>query len=154
MAIIDRKVLITVPLDEVYTVARDPHRWHTWWAGLTNPDRVQGHGEVGTVVKQSFLIAGFTFPFTFRVTEDTRGMDECRWRGEIEGPLKGHHEWIYRKVPQGTEATAHIEYTVPGKLLEKTLDKLVIEKLMENGMTHTMENLKLVCEKVPAIAHA
>ncbi len=48
-----------------------------------------------------------------------------------------------------------IDYTIPGKVLGKIADSLLIEKMQERGLEQTLDNLKLLCEaEVGAIVHA
>ncbi len=45
-----------------------------------------------------------------------------------------------------------LEYTVPGKLLGKVADRLIIERMMERNMENTLENLNALCVKEPVHA--
>jgi coenzyme Q-binding protein COQ10 len=146
MAHVRKSIVIGAPIEKVYAFARDPERWNTWWAGLSAADEVRGHGENGTIVTHSYAMAGFTFPVTTRVIEDRPGPRQARWRGEIEGSLAGQLVWTYTANGGVTEVVADIDYTIPGKALGKVTDKLVVEKMQERAIEHTLENLKLLCE--------
>ena len=146
MAKIERHIFVNAPIEKVYAFARDPKRWNTWFTGLSAPEQVIGTGEKGTVVKHHYTMAGMTFPLTTRVTDDRPGPKGAHWRGEIEGPLAGHHDWTYVANDDSTEIRMQIEYTVPGKLLGQIADKLVIERLQEKAIEQTMENLRILCE--------
>lgn len=151
MSVIRKETIINAPLDVVYAFARDPFRWNEWWVGLRTPEEVNGHGEAGTIVRHHYSMAGIPFPVTSRVTEDTRTPNYAHWKGTIEGPLDGWHEWTYKAEGNKTRVNMEITYTVPGKGLGKIVDKLVIEQLQERALDHTMENLKIICEaEVPA----
>lgn len=43
-----------------------------------------------------------------------------------------------------------MEYTVPGSVLGKVADRLIIERMMERNMIHSLDNLKLLMEETPA----
>lgn len=151
MATIHNKTFIDAPIEKVYSFARNPERWHTWWVGLHLPDKITGHGEPGTIVKHNFTMAGIAFPLTSKVLEDRPGPKKAHWKGEFQGPITGHHTWNYTAKGEGTEVTLDLEYTVPGRALGQIADRLVIEKLQEKAMQQTLENLKIVCEaEVPA----
>jgi coenzyme Q-binding protein COQ10 len=149
MAHIHKSILIHAPVDKVYGLARDPERWNAWWVGLSEPEEVKGRGETGTIVKHNYTMAGLTFPVTSQVLEDKRDDKKAQWRGKIEGPFAGQHEWTYIAKGSDTEVTTDIDYTVPGKALGKIADKLVVERLQEKSTEHTLENLKLLCESAP-----
>ncbi len=147
MAHIHKSLTIDAPIDEVYGLARDPRRWHTWWPNLTEGKLVQGEGEAGTVVEHAYRILGIPIPVTTRVLEDRRDGETARWRGAIDGPLDGEQTWGYRSVAGGkaTEVTAELDYVIPG-VLGKVADDLVVERLQEHAIEHTLANLKLLCE--------
>lgn len=146
MAHLHHSVRIEAPIDEVYRRARDPHQWSTWFVGLTGPDHINGSGEVGTVADFGFMLAGMRFPVTVEVTEDAALAEGARWVGRIGGPFEGEQRWTYRPHGGDTEVTVDVDYAVPGSVLGRLADKLLIEKMMERNFHHSAENLKLVCE--------
>lgn len=148
MAHIEKSLTIDAPIDRVYGLARDPRRWHTWWPNLTEGELVKGEGEAGTVVEHAYRLLGIPIDVTTRVLEDHREGDTARWRGAIDGPLDGEQTWSYRSVAGGraTEVTAQVDYTVPGKVLGPAVDRLVVERIQEHAVEHTLANLKLLCE--------
>ncbi len=146
MAHLKKSILIHAPVEEVYALARDPNRWATFWVGLSEPEELTGQGEVGTVVKHSYLMAGMRFPVTSRVLEDHIGPEGGRWKGAIEGPLAGEQTWTYSPRGDDTEVTADIQYTVPGLALGRIADRLIVERMQERAIQQTLENLKLLCE--------
>lgn len=146
MSHIKKNIVIQAPIEKVYAFARDPERWHTWWTGLSAPEKIIGNGEAGTIVKDHCMIAGITFPVTNRVTLDKPGPKEAHWKGDIEGPLNGRHEWIYKAKGEQTEVSMNIDYTVPAGALGKIADRLLIERLQARAIEQTLDNLKLLCE--------
>lgn len=146
MAHIEKKILINAPIDKVVAFARDPHKWNTWWVGLSAPDEIKGNGEVGTLVKNHYMIAGLPFPVTTTVLTDRVAPKDATWKGQIEGPLAGQHEWQYKALGEKTEVFMKLDYTVPGKVIGKFADRTLIEKMQEKAIETTIENLKLLCE--------
>ena len=146
MTHMNRTVVIHAPMEKVYAVARDPNRWPTWFAGVSDIDSLTGEGEVGTVVECGYTFGGMRFPVTVKVVEDHLDTEGGLWKGTMEGPLAGEQTWTY--VPQGsdTELTVDLEYTVPGKALGKIADRLFIERTQDRAAEQTMENLRALCE--------
>ena len=147
MAHIEKRLTIDAPIDAVYSLARDPRRWNTWWPNLSESKLVSGDGGAGSVVEHTYRILGVPIEVTTRVLEDGREGDTARWRGAIDGPFDGEQTWSYRSVGGGkaTEVTAEVDYKVPG-VLGKVADDLVVERLQERAIEHTLANLKLLCE--------
>jgi uncharacterized membrane protein len=146
MAYLKKSILIQAPIEQVYALARDPSRWATFYVGLSEPEEVIGEGEVGTTVKHTYLMAGMRFPVTTVVLEDEIAPTGGRWRGKIEGPLAGEHSWSYMPKEGGTEVTVEMNYTVPGAVLGRIADRLIIERMQSHATAQTLENLKLLCE--------
>lgn len=147
MAHVKKSILIHAPVEKVYALARDPNRWPTWYVGLSEPEKLTGEGEVGTVAKFSYMMAGMRFPVTIEVLEDYVGPEGARWKGKIGGPLAGEHTWTYTPKDGDTEVAADLEYTVPGAALGRIANRLIIERMQERSAEQTLENLKLLCEE-------
>jgi carbon monoxide dehydrogenase subunit G len=146
MAQLNKSILIHAPVEKVYALARDPHRWSTWFVGMEEIDKLTGEGEVGTVAEFGYMMAGMRFPVTVEVMETHMGPEGGRWKGKIGGPLAGEQTWIYTPKGDDTEVAVDMEYTVPGKALGKIVDRLIIERTQERAADQTMENLKRLCE--------
>jgi coenzyme Q-binding protein COQ10 len=146
MAQLKKNTLIHAPLEKVYALARDPHRWSTWFVGMDEIDKLTGEGEVGTVAEFGYTMAGMRFPVTVEVMEAHIGPEGARWKGKIGGPLAGEQTWTYTPKGGDTEVTVDMEYTVPGKALGKIADRLIIERTQERAADQTMENLRTLCE--------
>lgn len=143
-------VMINARPEDVYSVARDCQRWGQWYANLSEPKSVKGNCGVGTIVECQYTIMGVHVPMTIEVTEDFKGENECRWSGNIKGPISGRQHCTYMAKDNGTEAVFEIEYNLPEGIIGKLADKLLIEKLQQNALVQTLDNLKVVSEhKVP-----
>ena len=146
MAHLKKSIFVNAPVEEVYAFARDPKRWATWYIGLSEPKSQTGEGEAGTVIEHALLMAGVEFALKTTVLEDHISSEGARWRGQGEGAFAAEQTWTYTPKDNGTEVTADVEYTVPGRALGKVADRLLIERMNANGLEQTLENLKLLCE--------
>ena len=147
MSHIYKSILVNAPIDKVYKFARDPNRWNLFFVGLSAPDEIKGTGDAGTVVKHHFTMMGISFPITTKVVDEKLVGTKAYWKGAIEGPLTATNEWNYiAKGAEETEISINIDYTIPGKLLGKVVDKLLIERIQEKAAATTLENFKLLCE--------
>lgn len=143
---INQTIKIGKTPEEVYTVARNPSHWSTWFAGLSGPNQLTGSGEKGTVAEFTYNLVGFHFPVTVEVTEDHASSEGCRWSSNIRGPLEGSQTYHYLPVEGGTELKMEMEYTIPGKALGKIANRLIIERMQEKSAHQSLENLKILCE--------
>ncbi|WP_369046227.1 SRPBCC family protein [Sinomonas sp. P10A9] len=138
---------IDAPVERVYEIASDPHRWSSWWVNLGDAEKVEGDGGEGTVVEHKYLMAGFPFHVTTHVLENgplPNGGKRIRLR--FDGPLNGSQVWDYEPTDTGTLVTSEIDYNVPGSVVGKFADELLIERIQERARHQGLENLKLLVE--------
>ena len=146
MATIKKSILIDTSLDKVWGIATDANHWSSWYSGLSDIVQMTGDGGVGTVVEHKYLMAGIEFPVTTEVLEADLGPKRARWKGTIGGPLAGEQTFSYAAEGSGTRLTVDMEYSVPGSVLGKFADRLIIERMQANSLEQTLENLKAMCE--------
>ena len=91
-------------------------------------------------------MAGVELSLKTTVLEDHISSEGARWRGQGEGALAAEQTWTYTPKNNDTEVTVEIEYTVPGRALGRIADRLLLERMNENGTEQTLQNLKLLCE--------
>ena len=143
---IKKSVYIDRPVDEVYHFAIDPTRWFQWYVGLSEPENLVGKGETGTTMDLKYTMLGMHLPVTVEVTETSKDGDSYAWHGTVKGAITSQQFWTY--VPEGTgmKITLDMNYELPGKLIGKVANTLIIKKLMDNSVEQTLNNLKAVCE--------
>ncbi len=147
MAQVKRSILIRAPLQKVHALARDPARWPKWFTGMGRIERVTGEGAVGTVAQSTYVTAGIRFPVTVEVREDHIGREGARFRARIDGPLAGEDTWIFLPKNGDTEVTMDVQYTVPGRILGKIANRLLLMAgVHERVVEQALQNLKLLCE--------
>ena len=139
---------IHAPFDKVWEFSHDPHNWATFMVGMGEPDKITGDGGVGTQVEFTVLMAGWHLHETWRVVEDRRDPGGgSYWRGDLTGTCSGWITWDYIPENSGTLVTQEMEYTVPGSVLGKVVDRVIYEKRQDWDMLHSLENLKLLMEE-------
>lgn len=143
---IKRSVYINRPIDEVYDFATDPTHWFQWYVGLSEPENLIGKGETGTTMDLKYTMMGMHFPIKAQVVEANKNGDAYLWKGDIKGTINSHSTWTYVPERNGVEIFLDMNYELPGKLVGKMANTLIIKKLMENSMQQTLDNLKIICE--------
>jgi uncharacterized membrane protein len=147
MTHIHDSIMINAPVDRVYALGRDPRRWATWWVNLSEPRKIKGDGSEGSVVEHDYLVAGLQLHLKTKVLDDRYDVDGSgHWRGSFDGSMHGEQRWDYTPREGGTEVSADIDYTVPGGLLGKVADRVLLERMEERAIHQTLENLKFLVE--------
>ena len=147
MAHLSMTLAINAPVATVDAIVKDPRNWPKFQVGLSEPTRVFGDGGPGTKAEFTQLMMGVHLHLVQRTVEERHDPDGSTfWRWEIEGTTSG---WITcRHTPHGDgcQITTDFEYTVPGSVLGKVADRLLIEKRERRDFENSLENLKLLAE--------
>lgn len=141
-----KSVYIDRPIDEVYHYAINPSDWFQWYVGLSEPQNLVGQGETGTTMNMKYTMLGMHLPIEVEVVETGKDGNGYTWRGTVKGAITSDQFWTYIPERKGVEISLDMNYELPGKLVGKGANKLIIQKLMNNSMEQTLNNLKAVCE--------
>jgi ribosome-associated toxin RatA of RatAB toxin-antitoxin module len=158
MAHLNKTMLINVSVGELDAVVKDPQQWPRFWVGMGGPERVFGDGSPGTKAEFTMLLMGVRTHMIDRTVVECHNDDgSTDWRWEFEGASSGWLTCHHEPKEGGTEITTDFEYSVPGRLLGKAVDRLLLEKRMRRDFENSLENLKLMVEigtNVPTKASA
>ncbi len=139
---------IDAPVAKVDAVVRDPHQWPDFWVGMEDPEKISGDGGPGTSVEYGLVMFGVHVHETGRVIEERHDPDgSTHWRWEFEGGTSGWLACDHTPEDGGTRITSEMDYTLPGSVLGKVADRLLVEKRERRDLHTTMENLKLLVEE-------
>jgi hypothetical protein len=147
MAHLTQTLFINVPVGELDAVVKDPQQWARFWVGMSEPERVFGDGSPGTKVEFTMLVLGVRTHMIERTIEERHNEDgSTDWRWEFEGATPGWLTCHHEPKEGGTETTTEFEYSVPGSVVGKAADRLLLEKRMRRDFENSLENLKLMVE--------
>lgn len=146
MSNLKKSIFIDAPFEKVASYGKNPKEWAHWYAHLSEPKNLKGDGETGTVGEFTYSMLGIHLPMTVEVKEFSTTPEKQVWVGSFTGPLSGIQTVTYLTKDNGTEVTIDIDYTVPGSILGKIADLVVIEKIQENATIATLGSLKAICE--------
>lgn len=147
MPTVKKSLFIDAPIDKVQEYCRMPESWSHWFVNVADIKNIKGNGEVGTTAEGYISILGIHFPIIAEVIEDNiipgqSGIYNFKFTGALSAVLKGSS--LARD--QGVEIALELDYDVPGGMLGKAADALVVHRIQENGLVHTLENLKAIME--------
>ncbi|NTW72864.1 MAG: SRPBCC family protein [Eubacteriaceae bacterium] len=147
MSVIKKSIFINAPLEKVYNyTTANPEEWSHFYVNLTGPEKLTGKGEAGTVGEFKYNMLGLHFDMTIEVVESKIAAERALWIGNFKGPIFGTQRSIYVPKDGGTELTIEIESTRPESILKRIANSLIVDRMQENALVHTLENIKTVCE--------
>jgi ligand-binding SRPBCC domain-containing protein len=68
------------------------------------------------------------------------------YRVDSEGVEPSHWEWNFEEAGDQTTVNVQVEYTIPGSVLGKALDKLFVERQNAKSLQQSLDNLKALAE--------
>jgi coenzyme Q-binding protein COQ10 len=151
MAHLKHSLLMHVSVDELDAIVRDFRRWPEFMVGMSDTERVFGDGGPGTKAEVTQLMMGVHLHLIYRTMEERHNADgSTDWRWQFEGTTSGWLTCHHQPTGQGTATTTELEYTMPGSVLGKMADRLLIEKRFRRDFENGLENLKLLAESTVA----
>jgi coenzyme Q-binding protein COQ10 len=147
MAHLKHTLFIKAPVDALDAIVKDPHRWPDFWVGMSEPERVFGDGGPGTKAEFTQLMMGVRLRVVDRTVEERHNPDgSTDWRWEFEGSTWGWLSCHHEPHEEGTQITTEFDYALPGSVLGKAADRLLVERRSRRDFENSLENLKLLAE--------
>ncbi|MGI2328193.1 SRPBCC family protein [Planococcus sp. YIM B11945] len=143
---VKKTVFIDRRIGEVHGFATNPMHWYQWYAGLSEAENLIGKGGKGTRLDLKYAFFGMYLSLHVLVEENTRVKEGYVWRGLMTGAFNATQTWRYISKEGGTEIHLEMNYSLPGSILGKMANLLYIEKLMNNSVEQTLQNLKDISE--------
>lgn len=149
MPVIKSSIYIEAPVDKVQHFKNDPVNMIQYRANASDYQNISGTGEAGTTCDLKLLMLGIYIPMKLEVTEGSEttdgGSTKYRMTDVKSGAVYFETDYCQAK-DKGTEVTIEFEYNIPNNSVAKIADKLIVEKMMAATITHTLDNLKIICE--------
>ena len=143
MTIVKRSVHISASPQDTMTLLSDASRWPNWYPGMTSIDITPPFPEAGGQVAFRVKSAGLTLP----VTETVVDYQPARLQVlEMEGMLRGRARWELASNGAGTLLTTTFDYALPGGVIGKVADALLVKRLNAKSLEQGLQNFKALVE--------
>ena len=144
MTIVQRIVQINASPEATMALLRDASRWPDWYPGMTRIDITAPFPETGGKVAFKVKSAGMSMPITETVLDYQPGKLQLL---QMEGMLSGRARWELTREGEGTRLTTTFDYTLPGGLLGKIADVLMVRRLNAKSLQDALRNFKALVER-------
>lgn len=143
MAIVKRSIHIEASPQTTMTLLSDASRWPSWYPGMTSIEIAAPFPERGGVVRFQVKSAGLTMPVTETVVDyQPAGLHVF----EMVGMLRGRARWELASEPAGTRLTTTFDYSLPGGVIGKVADALLVKRLNARSLELGLQNFKALVE--------
>ena len=143
MAKVERSILIHASGDKIDVITRDGKRLAEWYAGVEKAEPDEVYPNPGGKIVMTYKSGGAKFDITQTVLERTEGQSA---KYQMEGMITGTNSWVFTPEGEGTQVTATFDYEMPGGVLGKLADKMVVERMNTENLEKSLQNLKKLVE--------
>ena len=143
MAKVERSILIKASVDQIDVITRDGKRLAEWYAGVEKAEPDDVYPNPGGKIVMTYKSGGAKFDITQTVLERTEGQGA---KYQMEGMITGTNSWVFTPEGEGTLVKATFDYEMPGGVLGKLADKIIVERMNIENLEKGLENLKKLVE--------
>ena len=143
MAKVERSILINASGDQIDVITQDGKRLAEWYAGVEKAEPDDVYPNPGGKIVMTYKSGGAKFDITQTVLEHNAGQSA---KYKMEGMITGTNHWVYTPQGEGTLVKATFDYEMPGGVLGKLADKMVVERMNTENLEKSLNNLKKLAE--------
>lgn len=138
MAKIRKSVRLNAPVDQVFDYITHPENLPEIWPSMVEVSNVKRKSDGAHSFDWVYKMAGVRFKGH---AESIEIETNARSVVKNERGIPSTFHWTFEGANGGTRVTMEVEYTIPGKLLDKLVAPLV-ERLNDREAESVLENLK------------
>jgi uncharacterized protein YndB with AHSA1/START domain len=143
MAIVQRNVQIKASPQETMELLSDASRWPEWYPGMTQIDITAPFPGQGGKVAFKVKSAGVSMSIRETVLEYQPDRLQLL---QMEGMLSGRARWELTPEGDRTRLTTTFDYALPGGVLGKIADALIVTRMNGKTLEQALDNFKALVE--------
>jgi len=141
---VETSVTINAPIEKVFDTIVDPALTAQWSSGVSEVTNIKGNPwEKGSSVDMAYHVLGMKFT-QHMVTSEIEKPRKVIY--EMTGGFPGTFEFALERQGQATKVDTRIDYSVPGGIIGKIANQLLLERMNRKNMESSAEGLKIFCE--------
>jgi uncharacterized membrane protein len=144
MAIVQRNIQINASPEETMARLSDASQWPDWYPGMTEIDIAAPFPDEGGKVSFKVKSAGLSMAITETVLDYQPGRLQLL---QMDGMLSGRARWELAPDGDGTLLTTTFDYALPGGVLGKVADALLVKRMNAKSLEEALHNFKARVER-------
>jgi uncharacterized protein YndB with AHSA1/START domain len=144
MAIVVRDVQLEASPQATMALLSNASRWPEWYPGMTDLEITAPFPEKGGKVAFKVKSAGMSMPVTETVLDYQPGKLQLL---QMEGMLSGRARWELAPQGDGTSLTTTFDYALPGGVLGKIADALMVKRMNARSLETALHNFKALVDR-------
>ena len=143
MARIEKGIIINAPVEKVFSFMDAVDRQPEWLPSMVEVRDITNWPGLGTRWQWTYKMAGVSLEGEGLVTEY---IQDKKIVVETKGGIDSAWTWLFRPHREATKVYLTIEYKVPGGILGRLADKLVVERMNQKEAEAALANIKSMVE--------
>jgi carbon monoxide dehydrogenase subunit G len=144
MTSVQRNVQIDASPQETMALLSDASRWPDWYPGMMGIDITAPFPEAEGKVVFKVKSAGVSMTITETVLDYQPDKLQLL---QMEGMLSGQARWELSPEGDGTRLTTTFEYALPGGVVGKLADALMVKRMNGKSLEDALKNFKALVER-------
>jgi carbon monoxide dehydrogenase subunit G len=144
MTSVQRDVQIDASPQETMALLSDASRWPDWYPGMTGIDITAPFPEAEGKVVIKVKSAGVSMTITETVLDYQPDKLQLL---QMEGMLSGQARWELTPEGDRTRLTTTFDYVLPGGVVGKLADALIVKRLNGKSLEDALKNFKALVER-------
>jgi carbon monoxide dehydrogenase subunit G len=144
MAIVQRSVQINASPQDTMERLGDASRWPEWYPGMGDLTVTAPFPDAGGKVDFKVKSAGLSMPITETVLEYLPAQLQVL---QMDGMLSGRARWELAPEGDGTRLTTTFDYALPGGVLGRIADALIVKRMNGKSLEQGLRNFKAFVER-------
>lgn len=140
MAKIRKSATIAALAARVFDIVESPHNWPRFVPHVEEASQIlRTDRRIGDAFRLTYRVMGMTFDETITVVVHER---PPAYRMVVEGRMRGAQDWSFEPAGEQTRITVDVDYQLPGGLIGKAFDALLLKPVNERTLNRMFQNLR------------
>lgn len=139
----ESSVTINAPIEKVFDAIADQEKAAQYSTGAVLTDVKGNPDEQGSSAEFEYHVVGMKFHVKLTVLEVDKPR---RLVQEMGGAFPGKWTWSLEQEGQAVKVDVSVDYSVPGGILGKIANQLLLERMNQKNIESTVHGLKIYCE--------
>ena len=141
---VETSVTINAPIEKVFHTIIEPEFTPKWSSGISEVTNIKGDPEEkGSSTDLAYHVLGMKFT-QHMVTSEIEKPRKVIY--QMTGGFPGTFEFALEPQGQATKVDIRIDYSVPGGIIGKIANQLLLERMNRKNIESSAEGLKIFCE--------
>jgi uncharacterized protein YndB with AHSA1/START domain len=139
----ESSVTINAPIEKVWEALVDPEK-QVQYAPIAGVSNIKGKpGEKGSSADFEYHLLGLKLTEHDTVVEVEK---PTKVVSQAEGSIPSTFTWVLRQEGPAVKVDVHVDYSVPGGILGKIANQLLIERMNQRNLESMTHGLKIFTE--------